>query len=108
MCLAYRQLLQRASAQGLPSQTCQLFAVAQVEDLGEKCPQSARGYPLLLWYLAVVMVQDGCALLSSSDPETLAAANANPVHRLLLKHKVFRCERVSTCVDTAELGWRAQ
>lgn len=58
--------------------------------MGEKCPHSARGFPALLEYLAVVVVQDACALLSSSDADTQAAARANVVHRHLLKNQAFR------------------
>lgn len=52
---------------------------------------SAQGLPALLGYLAVVVVQDACSLLSSADPDIKAAAERNQVHRYLLQHSVFRC-----------------
>lgn len=46
--------------------------------------------PAVFQYLAVTAVQDACALLSSDDADVRAAAEANPVHKYLMKHKVFR------------------
>lgn len=62
----------------------------QVDMLGDECTASARATPVVLQYLAVVLVQDACDLLSSEDADIRAAAEANPVHKRLLKEKAFR------------------
>lgn len=62
----------------------------QVEDMGGKAEQSARAIPEVLSYLGEVVVQDACALLSSSNPEVRAAAEANAVHKYLLANAGFR------------------
>jgi hypothetical protein len=69
-----------------------LCCCKQVAKLGKqgKCPESAQGMPALFLYLAVVVVQDACDLLSNEDKDIRAAAKANPVHKYLLQHKVFR------------------
>jgi hypothetical protein len=63
----------------------------QVKDLGKDAKTSARGMPAVLSYLAEIVVQDACELLSSADPALLAAAKANPVHQFLLTKELFRC-----------------
>lgn len=62
----------------------------QVKDLGKDAKTSARGMPAVLSYLAEIVVQDACELLSSADPALLAAAKANPVHQFLLTKELFR------------------
>lgn len=59
--------------------------------MGAAAPNSARAIPALLQYLATVLVQDACDLLSSQDDDVKAAAEANPVHKFLLSKPEFRC-----------------
>jgi hypothetical protein len=46
--------------------------------------------PKVLAYLAQVVVQDACELLSSEETDVRAAAEGNPIHRFLLEHQGFR------------------
>ena len=66
--------------------------IVQVDKLGDECTASARAILAVLQYLAVVLVQDACDLLSSDDADIKAAAEANPLHKLLLKEKAFTCD----------------
>lgn len=68
---------------------CYCWQIEELERQG-KCPESARGLPALFQYLAVVVVQDACDLLSSEDPDIRTAARANPVHKYLLTNQTFR------------------
>jgi hypothetical protein len=62
-----------------------------VQELGEDSDlPSAAVLPVVLQYLAVVLVQDACELLSSSDPDIKAAAEANRAHQHLRTSQVFR------------------
>jgi hypothetical protein len=51
-----------------------------VAELGKDATPSARALPEVLAYLAEVVVQDACELLSSDDEAVRRAAEDNPVH----------------------------
>lgn len=62
----------------------------QVEGMNKQAPASARAMVPLLEYLARVLLQDACALLSSNCEAVKKAAEANPVHKELLSWQEFR------------------
>lgn len=58
--------------------------------MGKHAPASARALVPLLEYLARVLLQDACALLSSGCEAVRKAAEANSVHKELLSWPEFR------------------
>ena len=66
------------------------FHLLQVSGMGDQAPLSAQALPQVLSYLAEVVVQDACDLLSSKDANTKDAAEACPVHVFLLQHADFK------------------
>ncbi|KIZ01165.1 hypothetical protein MNEG_6795 [Monoraphidium neglectum] len=57
---------------------------------GTADPAVSALVPKVLAYLAQVVVQDACELLSSEETDVRAAAEGNPIHRFLLEHQGFR------------------